>query len=242
MDKLHILTIVLVSCGIAFMTVSLGTGIKSLLEGNWIYYAYSTTVSTTYLGNPATVVAVATANIGLYTTCYNIDTTTTVTTFLGTSTTFLNTNACVDSDSTGYISADTVRVIQKVAIAAAVMIGLSLLAGFPVLVLVIIKKLPKPICFLSLAPAILAFVATVMLLAAVLVLNDQLISGMSMGDTAKLGYVATVFAFLSAAVYTTAAVLVIKHALASAKTSQSPPTNQKAEITEMALESNKEKI
>lgn len=105
MDKLHILTIVLVSCGIAFMTVSLGTGIKSLLEGNWIYYAYSTTISTTYLGNPATVVAVATANIGLYTTCYNIDTTTTVTTFLGTSTTFLNTNACVDSDSTGYISA-----------------------------------------------------------------------------------------------------------------------------------------
>lgn len=105
MDKLHILTIVLVSCGIAFMTVSLGTGIKSLLEGNWIYYAYSTTVSTTYLGNPATVVAVATANIGLYTTCYNIDTTTTVTTFLGTSTTSLNTNACVDSDSTGYISA-----------------------------------------------------------------------------------------------------------------------------------------
>lgn len=105
MDKLHILTIVLVSCGIAFMTVSLGTGIKSLLEGNWIYYAYSTTISTTYLGNPATVVAVATANIGLYTTCYNIDTTTTVTTFLGTSTTSLNTNACVDSDSTGYISA-----------------------------------------------------------------------------------------------------------------------------------------
>lgn len=105
MDKLHILTIVLVSCGIAFMTVSLGTGIKSLLDGNWIYYAYSTTVSTTYLGNPATVVAVATANIGLYTTCYNIDTTTTVTTFLGTSTTSLNTNACVDSDSTGYISA-----------------------------------------------------------------------------------------------------------------------------------------
>lgn len=86
------------------------------------------------------------------------------------------------------------------------------------------------------------FISAVMLLAAVLVLNDQLISGMSMGDTAKLGYVATVFAFLSAAVYTTAAVLVIKHALASAKTSQSPPTNQKAEITEMALESNKEKI
>lgn len=87
-----------------------------------------------------------------------------------------------------------------------------------------------------------SFISAVMLLAAVLVLNDQLISGMSMGDTAKLGYVATVFAFLSAAVYTTAAVLVIKHALASAKTSQSPPTNQKAEITEMALESNKEKI
>lgn len=105
MDKIYILSIVLVSCGIAFMTVSLGTGIRSLLEGNWIYYAYSTTVSTTYLGNPATVVAVATANIGLYTTCYNIDTTTTVTTFLGTSTTFLSTNACVDSDSTGYISA-----------------------------------------------------------------------------------------------------------------------------------------
>lgn len=58
------------------------------------------------------------------------------------------------------VPTDTVRVIQKVAIAAAVMIGLSLLAGFPVLVLVITKKLPKPICFLSLAPAILAFVAS----------------------------------------------------------------------------------
>lgn len=81
-----------------------------------------------------------------------------------------------------------------------------------------------------------------MLLAAVLVLNDQLISGMFMGDTATLGYVATVFAFLSASVYTAAAVLIIKLALASAKTAQSPPTNQKAAITETALESNKEKI
>ena len=105
MEKFHIVTIALLVSGIVLISVSLGTGVASIKGEYWIDYAYSTTVSATVSGFPATVVAVATANIGLYTTCYFIATTTTVTTMFGSTTTNINTNDCVDSATTGYISA-----------------------------------------------------------------------------------------------------------------------------------------
>ena len=55
---------------------------------------------------------------------------------------------------------DTVTAIQKVAVAAAVMIGLALLTGIPVLVLTVIKKLPKPACFVSIAPVVFALLSS----------------------------------------------------------------------------------
>lgn len=60
-----------------------------------------------------------------------------------------------------------------------------------------------------------------MVLAAILILNKELVHGMSLGNTATLGYVATVSAFLSTVSYTVAAVFIIKKALSSSKTAPS---------------------
>ena len=68
---------------------------------------------------------------------------------------------------------------------------------------------------------IFVFCLAVMVLAAILILNKELVSGMSLGNTSTLGYVATVFAFLSTASYTVAAVFIIKKALSSSKTAPS---------------------
>lgn len=104
MDKLYILIIVLVSCGIVFMIVLLGIGIKSLLEGNWIYYVYFIIVLIIYLGNFVIVVVVVIVNIGLYIICYNIDIIIIVIIFFGIFIIFFNINVCVDLDFIGYIS------------------------------------------------------------------------------------------------------------------------------------------
>ncbi|XP_062591165.1 uncharacterized protein LOC134252684 [Saccostrea cucullata] len=226
METAQIIIIVLIISGIVCISVSLGTGIMSLLEDYWIDYAYSTTVSTTVSGLPATVVAVAKANIGLFTTCYNIDTTTTVSTGFSTITTNQNSNACVGSETTGYISKDTVTLIQEVGKAAAALIGLALLSGIVILVLFFINKLAKPVCFVSLTPAVFALVSTVMILAAILILNDSLVSGMSLGATATFGYVATVFAFVSTVTYSIAAALIIKMAIDASKTKVTQVTPQ----------------
>jgi hypothetical protein len=103
METGQIVSIALLIAGIAFLGVSLGTGIVSLREDYWIDYDLTTTVSTTISGFPTTIVAVTKANIGLFTTCYNVDTTTTVNTGFSTSTSTSNTNACVDTATTGYI-------------------------------------------------------------------------------------------------------------------------------------------
>ena len=108
MEKLHFITIALLVSGIVLISVSLGTGVASIKGEYWIDYAYSTTTSTTASGFPALVVAVGTANIGLYTTCYFITTTTILITGIGNVITTINTTDCVDSATTGYIDAGLV--------------------------------------------------------------------------------------------------------------------------------------
>ena len=107
MEKLHIVTIALLVSGIVLISVSLGTGVASIKGEYWIDYAYmyNTTTSTTASGFPALVVAVATANIGLYTTCHSIATTTTLITGIGNVITTIYTTDCVDLATTGYIDA-----------------------------------------------------------------------------------------------------------------------------------------
>ena len=105
MEKIHTLIIALVAGGIVSMAVSFGVGVASLLGEYWIDYSTTTTTTATVSGFPATIVAAIRANIGLFTTCYFVDTTTTVTTLFGSTTTSLSTNACVDSATTGYIEA-----------------------------------------------------------------------------------------------------------------------------------------
>lgn len=57
-----------------------------------------------------------------------------------------------------------------------------------------------------------------MILAAILILKDELKTGMTFGDTAIYGYIATGFAFLSTVMYSVAAVFIIKSALTVSKT------------------------
>jgi hypothetical protein len=57
-----------------------------------------------------------------------------------------------------------------------------------------------------------------MILAAILILKDELKTGMTFGDTAVYGYVATSFAFASTLVYSVAAVFILKDALTASKT------------------------
>lgn len=105
MEKIPTLIIALLAGGIVSMAVSFGVGVASLLGEYWIDYSTTTTTTATVSGFPATIVAAIRANIGLFTTCYFVDTTTTVTTLFGSTTTSLSTNACVDSATTGYIEA-----------------------------------------------------------------------------------------------------------------------------------------
>lgn len=105
MEKIPTLIIALLAGGIVSMAVSFGVGVASLLGEYWIDYSTTTTTTTTISGFPATIVAAIRANIGLFTTCYFVDTTTTVTTLFGSTTTSLSINACVDSATTGYIEA-----------------------------------------------------------------------------------------------------------------------------------------
>lgn len=105
MEKTQLLIVVLLAVGIGLMATSFGVGVAGLLGENWIDYATTTTTSTTVSGTPATIVAVIKANIGLFTTCYVVDTTTTITSIFGTSTTSLSTSDCVNSETTGYVDA-----------------------------------------------------------------------------------------------------------------------------------------
>lgn len=105
MEKIPLLIIVLLAVGIGLMATSFGVGVAGLLGENWIDYASTTTTSTTISGAPATIVAVIKANIGLFTTCYIVDTTTTITSIFGSSTTSLSTSDCVNSETTGYVDA-----------------------------------------------------------------------------------------------------------------------------------------
>lgn len=105
MEKIPLLIIVLLAVGIGLMATSFGVGVAGLLGENWIDYASTTTTSTTISGAPATIVAVIKANIGLFTTCYTVDTTTTITSIFGSSTTSLSTSDCVNSETTGYVDA-----------------------------------------------------------------------------------------------------------------------------------------
>ncbi|XP_062591196.1 uncharacterized protein LOC134252707 [Saccostrea cucullata] len=213
MDKIQIIIIALIASGVVCMAVSFGVGVASLLDEYWIDYAFTTTTSATVSGMPATVVAVAKANIGLFTTCYNIDTTTTVTSIFGSTTTNLNTNACVDSATTGYINGDTVKMIQSVGQVAGVFLGLAFISGILIIVLHLLKKLAKPVCFVSLTPGVIASISTLMLLVALVMLNGELVSGMELGKTATMGIVALVFAFLATVTYSVAAAFIIKGAM-----------------------------
>ncbi|XP_048727986.2 uncharacterized protein LOC125645971 [Ostrea edulis] len=213
MEKIQLLTIILISSGIVLMAISFGVGVASLLGEYWIDYAFTTTTSATVNGMPATVNVVGKANIGLFTTCYNVDTTTTVTSIFGSSTTTLNANNCVDSDTTGYLSKDTVQTIQSVGQVAGVFLGLGLVAGIVVLVLFILKKLAKPLCFATLVPAVLAFISAIMLISALVVLNGELTSDMKLSETSNLGIVSLVFAILATVAYSVAAAFIIKGAL-----------------------------
>jgi hypothetical protein len=112
MEKTQLLIIILIASGIVMMAVSFGVGVASLLGEYWIDYAFTTTTSTTVGGMPATINIVGKANIGLFTTCYNVDTATTVTSIFGSSTTNINANNCVDSDTTGYISEGLSRLVD----------------------------------------------------------------------------------------------------------------------------------
>lgn len=103
MEKTQIIPIALLISGTVFVSVSLGLGVMSLKEDYWIDYALTTTTTTTISSFPATIVAVTKANIGLFTTCYNVDTTTTISTGFSTSTSNSNSNGCVDTETTGYI-------------------------------------------------------------------------------------------------------------------------------------------
>ena len=55
-----------------------------------------------------------------------------------------------------------------------------------------------------------------MLVAALIILNKELLTGMSLGDTANLGIVSLVFAFLATVAYAVAAAFIIKRALSTA--------------------------
>jgi hypothetical protein len=59
-----------------------------------------------------------------------------------------------------FIVTGTVTMIQDVGKAAAAIVGLALLCGIVVLVLVFLKKLAKPVCFIALAPVVLALLSS----------------------------------------------------------------------------------
>lgn len=245
MEKIPLLIIVLLAVGIGLMATSFGVGVAGLLGGNWIDYASTTTTSTTISGAPATIVAVIKANIGLFTTCYTVDTTTTITSIFGSSTTSLSTSDCVNSETTGYVDADTIKTIQRVGIVAGVFLGLSFVAGIIFLVLNILKKLAKPICFAAVTAPALSFISTIMLVAALIVLDGQLLAGMSMGSTATMGIISLVLAFLATVAYSMAAAFIIKRALVASRiipsSNSKQSTSKKAEEDGMSKEPEKEK-
>lgn len=232
MEKTQLLVVVLLAVGIGLMATSFGVGVAGLLGENWIDYATTTTTSTTVSGTPATIVAVIKANIGLFTTCYIVDTTTTITSIFGTSTTSLSTSDCVNSETTGYVDADTIKTIQRVGIVAGLFLGLSFVAGIIFLVLNILKKLAKPICFAAVTAPSLSFISTIMLVAALIILDGQLLAGMSMGSTATMGIVSLVLAFLATVAYSVAAAFIIKRALVASQIN--PNSNSKQSTSEKA--------
>ena len=65
-----------------------------------------------------------------------------------------------------------------------------------------------------------------MLVAALIILNKELLTGMSLGDTANLGIVSLVFAFLATVAYAVAAAFIIKSALSTA--SRTAPVKEQA--------------
>lgn len=120
---------------------------------------------------------------------------------------------------------NTIKTIQRVGIVAGLFLGLSFVAGIIFLVLNILKKLAKPICFAAVTAPSLSFISTIMLVAALIILDGQLLAGMSMGSTATMGIVSLVLAFLATVAYSVAAAFIIKRALVASQINPNSTAN-----------------
>ena len=80
-------------------------------------------------------------------------------------------------------------------------------------------------------------ISAIMLVAALIILNKELLTGMSLGDTANLGIVSLVFAFLATVAYAVAAAFIIKRALSTASRT-APEREQTKSKTESKDEKN----
>lgn len=76
------------------------------------------------------------------------------------------------------------------------------------------------------------FIPAIMLVAALIVLDGQLLAGMSMGSTATMGIVSLVLAFLATVAYSVAAAFIIKRALVASQIN--PNSNSKQSTSEKA--------
>lgn len=89
------------------------------------------------------------------------------------------------------------------------------------------------------------FIPAIMLVAALIVLDGQLLAGMSMGSTATMGIISLVLAFLATVAYSMVAAFIIKRALVASRiipnSNSKQSTSKKAEEDGMSKEPEKEK-